>query len=94
MSDNMVAPDKKKHFILMFIGTLVTSIFSKNAWIGGLIAVSVGIAKELFDYYFGTTGFSFDDMVANILGIFSAMLIFLAVVEINDYYIKKKEGNI
>jgi len=75
----MTAPDKQKHFLLMFIGTLVTSLLTRNTWLAGAIAMCIGIGKEVYDTTIGTTGFSVDDMVANTIGIFGAMLVYILI---------------
>ena len=79
MSNIMTAPDKQRHFLVMFVATLGTSLLTRNTWIAGAIALCVGIAKETYDATIGTAGFSIDDMAANCLGIFAAMLLFISI---------------
>ena len=89
MSENMLAPDKKKHTWFMMTGTLLVSLITDNVWLAGTLALIIGLAKEMYDHFYGTTGFNVDDMVANSIGIFAAMLLYIGTKEMLK--IKKEE---
>jgi len=89
--NTLLDPDKRKHFWAMLTGTIVAAVLTRNAWIAGTIAMFLGVMKELYDYYIGTTGFSIDDMVMNSLGIFLAMPIFIGAQAVEREINKKEE---
>lgn len=66
--------DKIKHFVgcaaLTFIGFLLTG----NLMLSAILGLMVGIGKEIYDELYGT-GFDWKDLVADVLGIFVAMLV-------------------
>jgi VanZ family protein len=73
--------DKKQHIVVMFILTIIAAICTKSAALAGAIALAVGIGKEIYDHFTGGV-YSMEDMAANSVGIFAAMLIFLVAEEL------------
>jgi uncharacterized membrane protein YdjX (TVP38/TMEM64 family) len=50
------------------------------------------LGKELVDYYFGISGIGFIDMLANIIGMVIAILIYIYINESLIYKIKIKQN--
>ena len=73
--------DKKQHIAVMFILTVIAAICTRSAILAGIIALTIGLGKEIYDHFTGGV-YSMEDMAANSIGIFSAMLIFLVIEEL------------
>ncbi len=72
-----VKKDKAKHMIGSFALTLSTFFATGKVWVAIVVAVLIGLSKEIYDYYYGGVA-SWEDMIANILGMcFAILLIFI-----------------
>lgn len=82
-----IADDKKAHFCATW--AIVMSVFGLCAckhWsvaLGFIVAVLIGVAKELYDKRKSETGFDWVDLVADILGAFLGALICVACIAIH-----------
>lgn len=66
---DMTAPDKKLHIAGSGLISAVVYAATKDADKAILIPLGIGVAKELYDSRKGGTGFSVQDLAADILGI-------------------------
>lgn len=72
--------DKRKHIAWSFWLTLAALVFMSN--VEAFVAVFlIGLAKECWDHYYGS-GFCLFDMVGNLLGSFTGLLLALLVTGI------------
>ncbi|MFB9886421.1 hypothetical protein [Balneatrix alpica] len=69
----MLEEDKVQHFMYSFFLVVIISYFS-SLLLGVLFSMLVGLAKEIYDHYFGS-GFCYKDMWANVCGICLAMVV-------------------
>jgi len=60
--------DKSKHFAVSFLLTILFGILF-GALIGATITLIIGVLKEVYDKYFGMTGFDWKDILADVGGI-------------------------
>lgn len=65
--------DKQQHFFYSFILFVLFSFMMSLAG-SFVITFLIGLLKEFWDHYYGS-GFCWHDMIANLLGIFSGLLI-------------------
>ncbi|PWA79766.1 hypothetical protein CTI12_AA203070 [Artemisia annua] len=84
--DDWLATDKIQHFVLCFLITIIISILASrtryslirrhNISIGCIVSLTVGAAKEAADElgFFKSAGASAKDAVADIVGVFVAVL--------------------
>lgn len=69
--------EKFVHFIVSLILFLSFSIFLN--WILALIAAFfIGVVKELYDAYIRKTKFDLQDLIANIFGIITGIIIYIS----------------
>jgi len=68
--------DKRQHFFYSLVLMLAASVFW-GAMLGALIVALIGLAKECWDHFWGS-GYCWLDMLANMLGILAAGLIYCA----------------
>lgn len=73
--------DKAKHMGGSFLLTLAGYAMTGKVWAAVLVAVLIGVGKEIYDYYYGGVA-SWGDLVANILGICFAILGIFVFIEI------------
>ena len=67
--------DKKLHFVISLLLVFIFFLLTQNIILSANITLFVGFLKEIYDKYFGT-GFSWADIIANIIGIvFGSLLI-------------------
>lgn len=59
--------DKLYHIVAEFLITIAIGLFT-NFLIGIVVALFIGILKEIYDHYFGS-GFSWGDIIADLVGI-------------------------
>jgi len=90
----MIQPDKKLHFIawlVITLGLLFTLYYFFDMWqnvftmflIANAIAFTFGIGKEVYDCFKKSpTGFSWGDMVADVIGILIADGIMIVVLSL------------
>ena len=60
--------DKKLHFVISLLLVFIFFLLTQNIILSANITLFVGFLKEIYDKYFGT-GFSWADIIANIIGI-------------------------
>ncbi len=77
----LIQQDKQKHFIICMILSLGTLPFF-SLIISMILVMSIGLAKEIWDHYYGS-GFCWFDMQANVLGALVGMSLYYLV-----YFIK------
>jgi len=67
--------DKKLHFVISLLLVFIFFLLTQNIILSANITLLIGFLKEIYDKYFGT-GFSWADIIANIIGIvFGSLLI-------------------
>jgi len=60
--------DKKLHFVISLLLVFIFFLLTQNIILSANITLLIGFLKEIYDKYFGT-GFSWADIIANIIGI-------------------------
>jgi len=73
MRDLMQEEDKQQHF-LYSLGILLLSYCVFSLISSLIITLLIGLGKEIWDHYYGT-GFCWWDLLANMLGIFTGLLL-------------------
>ena len=71
----LIGVDKFYHFIVCFIATLVVGVLSTMC--GVCFALGLGIGKEVGDYFNKNSGWSWGDIIADIVGVLTGLLIVL-----------------
>jgi hypothetical protein len=74
-----IEKDKLLHFGVSAAIVLLVTFFAGNVLAGIVLALVAGLGKELFDLLIRKTEFSWDDVVADILGIIVGAGIGLAI---------------
>lgn len=69
--------DKIKHIILSFIITIVFYYYL-DLLVASVISLVIGTIKEVIDKYYYKSGFCWQDMKANCIGIILACIVVLA----------------
>ena len=79
----MIKLDKIAHFVVSLIITIVLAIVIKSVnedvagimcgILAGIVTMCIGVAKEVWDKFRGT-GFDWQDLIADALGCFIAMI--------------------
>jgi len=76
----VIAPDKKKHIAVNFIGVLSISILF-NVVSALIIMMGISVSKEIYDKYKkNPTGFSFADLSADMAGMIIAVAVYVILV--------------
>ncbi|MNY79979.1 hypothetical protein D3C86_2208460 [compost metagenome] len=65
--------DKIKHIVLSFIIT-ITVYYYLDLFTASMISLTIGTAKEIVDKYYYKSGFCWQDMKANCIGIVLACI--------------------
>lgn len=73
----LIGVDKFYHFIVCFIATLVVGVLS-TMW-GVCFALGLGIGKEVGDYFNKNSGWSWGDLIADLIGIATAVIMLIVV---------------
>ncbi|XAR67826.1 hypothetical protein NMG60_11002746 [Bertholletia excelsa] len=85
--DGWLAPDKFQHVLFCFSIAIIFSLLAsrtrysvirrRSIWIGSLISLAAGAAKEVADEFgfFKSAGASFKDAIADLLGVLIAVLV-------------------
>lgn len=76
---NYYGYDKYLH---VFISAILIIIFNHwlSLWLAGCLAFLFGLVKELFDKFFRQENFDFNDLAADLGGIFLGIIIIFLVV--------------
>ena len=82
-----VQPDKIKHFVAWFIGTMLLLVLlylikaDYYFLLANSIALGLGIAKEVYDCYKpNPTGFSIGDLIADVVAMIVANVVFIFAI--------------
>lgn len=63
------------HFFFSFVGILfLKGVCGMNVWYAGAFVALFGIIKELYDWKIGSTGFSWEDLAYDALGVFLGVM--------------------
>ncbi|KAL6972884.1 hypothetical protein U1Q18_027060 [Sarracenia purpurea var. burkii] len=101
--DEWMAPDKLQHVLFCFVITIIVSLLAsrtrysflrrRSAWFGSIASLVTGAAKEIADElgFFKSAGASTKDAVADLLGIFLAVLV-LSLSKILSRRIKQDQS--
>lgn len=66
--------DKRQHFWVSLILVMLLAIFLPSLWRAAGAALLIGLAKEVWDHFYGS-GFCWFDMVANCAGVAAGLVI-------------------
>lgn len=80
MAGLKIEEDKAKHMGGSLLLTLAGYAMTGKVWAAVLVAVLIGVGKEIYDYYYGGVA-SWGDLAANILGICFAVLVIFIWIE-------------
>lgn len=73
----MIKCDKIAHFTICVLITLIVGLLLNNIWIGAIVGLAIGFAKEFFDMRKGGSGFSWLDILADACGVFTGIIFLL-----------------
>ena len=71
--NRLLTEDKLKHIVVSAVIAVVLNLFMPW-WAAGLITLAIGVGKEFYDYKSGKGKAEWEDLLADLVGIFVGLL--------------------